>query len=61
MLALLEEADAEPTSQAVAAVRSVRADFAAILVRWRQLSTSDLAVLNARLRAAGQPSISATP
>jgi Tfp pilus assembly protein FimT len=61
MLALLEEADAEPTTQAVAAVRAVRADFAAMLLRWHRLSTSDLAALNARLRAAGQPTISAMP
>ena len=61
MLALLEEADAEPTTQTVAAVRVVQADFTALLTRWTALHTAELSTLNAKLRAAGHGSISFPP
>jgi hypothetical protein len=61
MLALLEEADTPPTAQALAAVRVVQSEFAALLARWDRLRTTDLAALNSKLRAAGQQAVSISP
>jgi len=61
MLALLEGADAEPTTQAVAAVRGTQRDFDALVARWNTLRTIDLNALNAKLRAAGQQAVSISP
>jgi hypothetical protein len=61
MMALLEQADVEPTTQAVAAVQASRRDFDALAGRWNALRTTELETLNARLRAAGQPAIAAAP
>jgi hypothetical protein len=58
---LLEDADAELTTQAAAAVTSARRDFSALESRWAKIRTTDLAALNARLRAAGQPAIAIDP
>jgi photosystem II stability/assembly factor-like uncharacterized protein len=54
LLALLEDADAEPTTQAVAAVKGAQSEFAGLVSRWSALRTTDLAALNTKLRAAGQ-------
>ena len=59
LLTLIEDADAEPTTQATAAVRAVQHDFDALWARWTALRTTELAALNAKLKAAGQPAIAA--
>jgi hypothetical protein len=61
MMELLEEADAEPTTQALAAVRGTQRDFDALVARWNALRTTDLTALNAKLRAAGQRDVSVSP
>jgi photosystem II stability/assembly factor-like uncharacterized protein len=54
MLTLIEDADAEPTTQATAAVRAVQHDFDALSARWTAMRTTELTALNAKLKAAGQ-------
>jgi hypothetical protein len=61
LLNLLEDADAEPTSQAVAAVVKVEQEFATLMNRWTTLRTTELAALNAKLNAAGQQAIVIAP
>jgi len=61
LLTLIEEADAEPTTQAMTAVRNVQRDFASLNARWARLRTTELAALNAKLRAAGQQPIVIEP
>ncbi|MGE5101976.1 MAG: WD40/YVTN/BNR-like repeat-containing protein [Deltaproteobacteria bacterium] len=61
MMELLEEADAEPTTQALAAVRVTERDFGALVARWNALRTTELTALNAKLRAAGQQPVSVSP
>ena len=61
LLALVEEADVEPTTQAMAAVRNAQRDFASLVSRWVRLRTTELAALNAKLRAAGQATIALEP
>jgi photosystem II stability/assembly factor-like uncharacterized protein len=61
LLALLEDADVEPTTQAMTAVRNAQRDVASLVSRWNQLRTVDLAALNTKLRAAGQPAIQIEP
>jgi hypothetical protein len=53
MLALLEEADVEPTTQAMTAVRSAEREFGVLISRWSHIETTEVAALNVRLRAAG--------
>jgi hypothetical protein len=57
LLTLIEDADAEPTTQATAAVRTVQRDFDALSARWTAMRTTELTALNAKLKAAGQASI----
>ena len=57
----LEDADAEPTTQAAAAIRAAQREFVALESRWARIRTTDLAALNAKLRAAGQPPITIEP
>ena len=61
LLNLLEDADAEPTTQAVAAVRKTEQDYATLMTRWNTLRTTDLAAMNAKLKAAGQQAITIAP
>jgi hypothetical protein len=61
MLALLEEASVEPTTQALAAVRGTQRDFDGLVARWNALRTTELTALNAKLRAAGQEAVSVSP
>jgi hypothetical protein len=61
MMELLEEADVEPTTQALAAVRGTQRDFAALVARWNTLRTTEMGALNAKLRAAGQQAVSVSP
>ena len=53
LMQLLEDADVEPTTQAIAAVRSVQRDQASLVARWSAVNNRMLPALNARLRAAG--------
>ncbi len=53
LLTLVEDTDDPPTTQATAAVRTARADFAALVARWEALHTARLSALNAALRARG--------
>ena len=61
LFSLIEEADAEPTTQATTAIRAVQKDFASLESRWAKIRTTDLATLNARLKAAGQSAIAIEP
>jgi hypothetical protein len=61
MMELLEGADAEPTTQALTAVRGTQRDFDALVARWNALRTTDLTALNTKLRAAGQREVSVSP
>jgi hypothetical protein len=61
LLALFEQSDGEPTTQAMTAVRNAQRDFALLTSRWDRLRTTDLVALNAKLRAAGQQTISIEP
>jgi photosystem II stability/assembly factor-like uncharacterized protein len=61
LLALLEDSDTAPTTQAVAAVRAAQKSYAALMARWTTLSTTGLSALNTKLRAAGQPPVVLSP
>jgi hypothetical protein len=52
-----ESADMPPTAQAVAAARDVSASAASALEAWGRFRTTDLAAVNARLKAAGLTTI----
>jgi hypothetical protein len=53
----MQGADAAPTGREVAACAAARAQSAAVMARWTKVATVDLAALNARRKAAGQPAI----
>ncbi len=57
LMSLLQAADAEPTTQAVAAVTERREALRALLAKWNALRTKDLPALNASLKAANLPAI----
>jgi len=57
MLALLQEADVAPTTQAVTAVGERQREFAGVMQRWKDLKTHDLTALNAQLRQANLQAI----
>ncbi len=59
LMTALEQADAEPTTQTLAAVHSTQRDFDALVARWAAIRGSDLDALNAKLKAAGAGVISA--
>lgn len=61
LMSLLEQADAEPTTQALAAVRSAQREFDSLVSRWDALRGPELVALNAKLRAAGQQPVSIVP
>jgi hypothetical protein len=48
-----ESADMPPTAQAIAAARDVSANASTALAAWGRFKTTDLAAVNARLKAAG--------
>ena len=50
---LLQDADAPPTTQTVAAANSRLASFAALRARWEAIVHTDIPALNAKLQAAG--------
>jgi hypothetical protein len=57
LLALLQEADAPPTTQAVAAVKQTEQPLAAILLRWNEFKSKDVKAFNEQLRQANLPPI----
>ena len=61
MMAALEEADAAPTTATLAAAHATQRDFGSLVARWTAATSSELAALNAKLRAAGQQAISLAP
>jgi photosystem II stability/assembly factor-like uncharacterized protein len=61
LLNLIEDSDAAPTTQATSAVQAAERVFAGLTSRWELLRTRELAELNAKLQAGGQPAISVSP
>jgi hypothetical protein len=57
LMALLEDADAEPTKTAKAAVAATQKDFDGLVARWKAILTTDVAALNVKLKAAGQSAV----
>ena len=57
LMSLLQGADAEPTSQVLAAVSERQKAFAALMGKWNALKTQDLTNLNTQLKAANLPPI----
>ena len=53
----MQSADAAPTGREIAACTSARRQSAEMMARWTKLKTIDLAALNAKRKAAGQPAI----
>ncbi len=53
MLNLVEDSDAEPTTQATAAVQAVLRDYQTLLGRWNAIRGAELSALNVRLRTSG--------
>lgn len=53
----LQDVDAAPTTQALAAIAEKEAALELVLARWSTLRSRDLPALNARLRAAGVPEL----
>jgi photosystem II stability/assembly factor-like uncharacterized protein len=54
----MQSADVAPTAREVAACANARRDSTTVMAQWTKLKTSDLAALNAKRKAAGQPAIS---
>ncbi|HEY4307520.1 MAG TPA: hypothetical protein VGM82_23805 [Gemmatimonadaceae bacterium] len=61
LMQLIEEADVEPTTQAVAAISAIRRDQASLDARWKVMKTKQLPALNAKLRAAGFGEVPSPP
>ncbi|HJR05748.1 MAG TPA: hypothetical protein VJ842_00520 [Pyrinomonadaceae bacterium] len=61
LLDLLQDADAQPTTQAVAASAEWQRTLEEVHARWLELKTKDVASLNAQLRAANLPLLSVEP
>jgi hypothetical protein len=57
LMNMLQEADAAPTSQLIAAVTERRQALRALLDKWESLRTRELAALNSVLKAANLPEI----
>jgi photosystem II stability/assembly factor-like uncharacterized protein len=53
----MQTAEAAPTARDVAACRDARRQATTVMARWTTLKTADLAALNAKRKAAGQPMI----
>ena len=56
-LSLLDETDAELTAQGMASVLEAKRAADAVNARWTALRTTELAAVNAKLRAAGLPAL----
>ena len=57
----MQDAEAAPTAREVAACAEARTQSASVMASWNRLVTTDLAALNAKRRAAGQPAITLPP
>ena len=57
VLNAIDGADADPTTQAAAAVPVIEQRVAAALARWRRVQSTDVPALNARLKAEGLPEL----
>jgi hypothetical protein len=57
LMALLQGADAKPTSQAMKAVKDQQAPLKEMLGRWSDLKSKDLKSLNEALRKANLPAL----
>ncbi|HYY97349.1 MAG TPA: hypothetical protein VE642_02100, partial [Pyrinomonadaceae bacterium] len=55
LLDVLQQSDAAPTTQAVAASAESQRQLRELLAAWRQLKGRDVEAVNAQLRAAGLP------
>ncbi len=53
----MQAAEAAPTAREVAACATARTQSATVMARWTTLTTIDLAALNAKRKAAGQPGV----
>ena len=53
----MQGADIAPTANQVAACAKARASSAEVMARWRALSTTGLAALNAKLKTSAQPTV----
>jgi photosystem II stability/assembly factor-like uncharacterized protein len=53
----IQGADVAPTANQVAACTKARATAAAVMAKWRALSTTGLTALNAKLKSSGQPAL----
>jgi hypothetical protein len=53
----IESADADPTTQAAAAVPVLEQQAAATLARWHHVQSTDVPALNARLKTEGLPEL----
>ena len=53
----LQGAEAAPTNRQVAAVTTAKAQAAPVLAKWKALTTTELAALNAKRKTAGEPAI----
>jgi hypothetical protein len=51
----MQGAEVAPTAREVAACATARTQSATVMARWTKLTTIDLAALNAKRKAAGQP------
>jgi hypothetical protein len=54
---LVEEADATPTTQAVAASEALQKSLADALLNWSEIKDRDVKSINEQLRQAGLPAI----
>jgi hypothetical protein len=57
LLAILQGADATPTTQATAALADAKKELDGLLARWAEVRQKDLAELNVKLKAADLPAI----
>jgi hypothetical protein len=53
----MQAADVAPTANQVAACAKAKASGAEVIAKWRALSTTGLAALNAKLKASGQGTV----
>jgi hypothetical protein len=53
----MQAADVAPTSNQVAACGKARTAAGEVLAKWKSLSTTGLAALNAKLKASGQATV----
>jgi hypothetical protein len=61
LLALLEDADVEPTMTATDAVHAAQRSFEGLMAKWKALATTELAGLNVTIKAAGGTAVVVRP